>query len=57
MFKLNLFRRKKKEEKGLVNCRYCDMKFEDKERLKRHTRKAHSEKGSDMPKFNPFGGS
>jgi hypothetical protein len=31
------------------------MKFEDKDRLKRHTKKAHSEKGGDMPKFNPFG--
>jgi uncharacterized C2H2 Zn-finger protein len=39
----------------LLSCKYCDMKFEEKERLKRHIRKAHSEKGGDMPKFNLFG--
>ena len=55
MFKLDFFKRRKKDDKGLIKCKYCDMKFEDKERLKRHTRKAHSEKGGDMPKFNPFG--
>ncbi|HJR46580.1 MAG TPA: hypothetical protein VJ799_00345 [Nitrososphaeraceae archaeon] len=58
MFKLNFFKRRKKEEdKGLTKCKYCDMKFQDKERMKRHIRKAHSEKGSDMPSTNPFGGS
>jgi hypothetical protein len=57
MFKLDLFKRKKKDEKGLIKCKYCDMKLGDKERMKRHVRKAHSEKGGDMPKFNPFGGS
>ena len=57
MFKFDLFRRKKKEEKGLIKCKYCDMKFEEQERMKRHIRKAHSEKGGDMPKFNPFGSS
>ncbi len=32
------------------------MKFDDKERMKRHMRKAHSEKGGgDMPNTNPFG--
>lgn len=48
-------RDKTDDEPKLLTCKYCDMKFEDKERLKRHTRKAHSEKGGDMPKFNPFG--
>jgi len=24
--------------------------------MKRHARKAHNEKGGDMPNFNPFGG-
>jgi uncharacterized C2H2 Zn-finger protein len=48
-------RDKTDDEPKLLTCKYCDMKFEDKERLKRHIRKAHSEKGGDMPKFNPFG--
>lgn len=48
-------RGKSDDEPKLLSCKYCDMKFEDKERLKRHTKKAHSEKGGDMPKFNPFG--
>ena len=38
------------------NCKYFNMKFEDEEKMKRHARKAHSEKGGDMPNFNPFGG-
>jgi uncharacterized C2H2 Zn-finger protein len=57
MFKLDFFKRKKQDEKGLIKCKHCDMKFDDKERLKRHVRKAHSEKGSDMPNVNPYGGS
>lgn len=57
MFKLDFFKRKKQGEKGSIKCKYCDMKFDDKERMKRHIRKAHSEKGSDMPNVNPFGGS
>ena len=32
------------------------MKFEEEEKMKRHARKAHSEKGGDLPNFNPFGG-
>ena len=51
---MGLFGRKKTED-GLFKCEYCDMKFEDKERMKRHVRKAHSEKGGDMPNANPFG--
>jgi hypothetical protein len=46
---------KNKDEGGVFTCKYCDMKFEDKERLKRHAKKAHSEKGGDLPNFNPFG--
>jgi hypothetical protein len=33
------------------------MRFDDKERMKRHVRKAHTEKGGDMPNVNPYGGS
>jgi hypothetical protein len=35
------------------------MTFDDKERMKRHKRKAHREKsgGDDMPNMNPFGSS
>ena len=36
-------------------CKYCDMVFDEEERLKRHIRKAHSEGDGDMPNFNPFG--
>jgi uncharacterized C2H2 Zn-finger protein len=46
---------KSDDEPKLLSCKYCDMKFEEKDRLKRHIRKAHSEKGGDMPKFNLFG--
>ena len=49
---------KKKSEEGLneFKCKYCDMKFDDKERLKRHSRKAHSENEDFTPNANPFGG-
>jgi uncharacterized C2H2 Zn-finger protein len=54
---LGLFGRKKDQDgKTTFKCQYCDMKFDDKERMKRHMRKAHSEKGGgDMPSTNPFG--
>lgn len=53
---LGLFGRKEKTADGSWKCEYCDMKFDDKERMKRHMRKAHSEKrGDDMPNTNPFG--
>ncbi|MEW6603258.1 MAG: hypothetical protein AB1351_01045 [Thermoproteota archaeon] len=48
----------KKDDSGeqkVWKCQYCNMTFDDKERMKRHTRKAHSEKGGDMPSTNPFG--
>ena len=53
-----LFKRANKEMDGLLKCKYCDMKFEEKERLKRHQRKAHSEKGEgdSQSNPNPFGG-
>jgi hypothetical protein len=31
-------------------------KFEHKETLKRHAKKAHGDKGDDIPNLNPFGG-
>ncbi len=54
---LGLFGKKKEEQAGgTFKCQYCDMKFDDKERMKRHMKKAHSEKGGgDMPNMNPFG--
>jgi len=53
-----LFKRDNKREDGLVKCKYCNMKFEGKDRLKRHQRKAHSERGGSesQPSANPFGG-
>ena len=47
---------KKSEEQKVWKCQYCNMTFDDKESMKRHTRKAHSEKSGDvMPNVNPFG--
>lgn len=52
-----LFKRKNEDNADRTfNCKHCNMKFEDQEKMKRHARKAHSEKGGDMPNFNPFGG-
>jgi uncharacterized C2H2 Zn-finger protein len=43
-------------EQKVWKCRHCSMTFDDKERMTRHMRKAHSEKGGDdMPNVNPFG--
>jgi len=43
-------------EQKVWKCQHCSMAFDDKERMKRHVRKAHSEKRSDdMPNANPFG--
>ena len=63
---MDLFRRKnnnnkKGEEKEIqqqtsFKCGSCDMKFNDKDRLRRHTKKAHSKSDGDMPNPNPFGG-
>jgi uncharacterized C2H2 Zn-finger protein len=47
---------RRKNTDGTFTCKYCNMKFEEEEKMKRHTRKAHNEKGGDMPNFNPFGG-
>jgi len=47
---------KKAEDQKVWKCPYCTMTFDEKERMKRHVRKAHSEKGGgDMPNANPFG--
>jgi uncharacterized C2H2 Zn-finger protein len=43
-------------EQKVWKCEHCSMTFDDKERMKRHKRKAHGEKGrDDMPNMNPFG--
>jgi uncharacterized C2H2 Zn-finger protein len=55
---LGLFGKKgeAEEKKKVWKCQYCSMTFDEKERLRRHTRKAHSEKGGDdLPNRNPFG--
>lgn len=60
---MKLFSKKNKKEKTSKaeiqphqkRCKYCDMVFDDEDRLKRHIRKAHNDKNSDMPNFNPFG--
>ncbi len=52
---MRLFSKKNEKDSIKKKCRYCDMVFEDGERLRRHIRKAHDEKNSDMPNFNPFG--
>jgi|GEM_PF-796077 len=38
---MGLFKRKDKEGNRTFKCKHCDMEFDDKERLKRHDRKAH----------------
>ncbi len=40
----DLFRKKEKVETKTktFKCRHCDMEFEDKDRLKKHSKKAHS---------------
>lgn len=52
---MRLFSKKNEEGNAKKKCKHCDMVFEDDDRLRRHTRKAHGEKNSDMPNFNPFG--
>ncbi|HKU48525.1 MAG TPA: hypothetical protein VJP79_01120 [Nitrososphaera sp.] len=42
-------------KKKVYKCQYCDMTFDEKERMQRHTKKAHRERGGDMPNANPFG--
>jgi hypothetical protein len=49
-------RGKNTDTDSTFTCKYCNMKFEEEEKMKRHARKAHSEKGGDLPNFNPFGG-
>jgi uncharacterized C2H2 Zn-finger protein len=47
---------KEQQQKKLWKCDHCNMIFEEKERMKRHMKKAHGEKsGGDMPSTNPFG--
>ncbi|HEV8405419.1 MAG TPA: C2H2-type zinc finger protein [Nitrososphaera sp.] len=51
---LGLFAKKANEQK-VWKCQHCNMTFDDKVRMKRHMKKAHGEKGGDMPNMNPFG--
>jgi uncharacterized C2H2 Zn-finger protein len=46
---------KKAEEQKVWKCPHCNMTFNQKERMQRHVKKAHGEKGGDMPNTNPFG--
>lgn len=59
IFKVNVrfFSKKNDKDQDLnkKKCKYCDMIFDEDERLKRHIRKAHSTSDGDMPNFNPFG--
>jgi hypothetical protein len=58
---LTFFNRNKKEKKAnnhddkitAVKCKYCEMGFENKERLKTHSRIAHSGRGER--KKNDYG--
>lgn len=55
---LGLFGRKGGESekaKKVFKCPHCDMTFDEKERMQRHERKAHRERGGDMPNRSPFG--
>jgi uncharacterized C2H2 Zn-finger protein len=53
---MNLFSKIRGGEQKVWKCEHCSMIFDDKERMKRHKRKAHGEKGgNDMPNTNPFG--
>ena len=58
---MRLFKWKQNEEKednnssgnssrSSVKCKHCDMRFEDKERLKIHDKKAHSGRGERKKK-------
>ena len=52
---MRLFSKKPDKDNTKKKCKYCDMIFDDDDRLRRHIRKAHNERNSDMPNFNPFG--
>lgn len=52
---VRLFSNKNEKEINKGKCKYCDMVFDQEERLRRHIRKAHNERNSDMPNLNPFG--
>ncbi|WP_172602097.1 hypothetical protein [Candidatus Nitrosocosmicus franklandus] len=47
--------KKNSTQSNQKKCKYCDMIFDEEERLRRHVRKAHNDKGGDMPNLNPFG--
>ena len=54
------FKRNKKEKENdnnnnrSVTCKHCEMQFEDKERLKVHSRKAHTGRGERKKKDHGF---
>ncbi|HEY7506472.1 MAG TPA: hypothetical protein VH621_02600 [Nitrososphaera sp.] len=55
---MGLFGRKTDDagvSKKVYKCEHCDMIFDEKERMQRHMKKAHRERGGDMPNRNPFG--
>ncbi len=54
---LGLFGRKSDDAgvSKVYKCEHCDMVFDEKERMQRHVKKAHRERGGDMPNRNPFG--
>jgi uncharacterized C2H2 Zn-finger protein len=53
---MRLFRKKDEGKQENFRCKYCNTSFENEERLKRHTKKAHSEKDGNISSPNPFGG-
>ncbi|HEY6882734.1 MAG TPA: C2H2-type zinc finger protein [Nitrososphaeraceae archaeon] len=53
---MRLFKKKDEGNQENFRCKYCNTTFESKERLKRHTKKAHGEKDSNISNPNPFGG-
>jgi hypothetical protein len=53
------FKRNRKEKENnknnrIVTCKHCEMQFEDKERLKVHSRKAHTGRGERKKKDHGF---
>jgi hypothetical protein len=45
---------KEKDDNRAVNCKHCDMRFKDKERLKVHSRIAHTGRGERKKKDHGF---
>jgi hypothetical protein len=45
---------KENDDKRYVTCKHCEMQFEDKVRLKVHSRKAHTGRGERKKKDHGF---